>query len=108
MRIEGMALASTTSAFVAPVANAVGFAPGGEMHRRRISAEAGHALEILGHAIEYLTDEYVHRGGAISAHDGQVEAVQLLMGINRQIYFNCPEVPTMADRWRSLLHLSAA
>ena len=27
--------------------------------RRRISPQAGHALEILGHAIEYLTDEFV-------------------------------------------------
>jgi len=29
--------------------------------RRRITPRAGHALEILGHAIEYLTDEFVHR-----------------------------------------------
>ncbi len=78
------------------------------MHRRRISPEAGHALEILGHAIEYLTDEFVRAGGSVSAYDGQVEAVQLLMRLDREIYFACPEMPTFADRLRALLHLRAA
>ena len=75
---------------------------------RRISPEAGRALEILGHAIEYLTDEFVYAGGSFSAHDAQVEAVQLLMGLNREIYFDCPEVPSFAERFRSLLHLRTA
>ena len=74
------------------------------MRRRRISSEAGHALEILGHAIEYLTDEFIYAGGSFSAHDAQVEAVQLLMSLNREIYFGCPEMPTFADRFRALLH----
>jgi len=72
--------------------------------RRRISPEAGHALEILGHAIEYLTDEYVHEGGSFSAHDPQVEAIQFLMARNREIYFACPEVPTFGERLRGWLH----
>ena len=76
--------------------------------RRRISPEAGRALEILGHAIEYLSDEFTHAGGSLSAHNAQVEAVQLLMGINRQIYLACPEVPRMGTRWRKLLHLRPA
>jgi hypothetical protein len=76
--------------------------------RRRISPQAGHALEKLGHAIEYLTDEFVHEGGALSAHNGSVEAVQLLMAVNRQIYFECPQVPTFRERWRSRLRFRAA
>jgi hypothetical protein len=68
--------------------------------RRRISPQAGHALEILGHAIEYLTDEYVHEGGSFSANDPCLKAVQLLMACNRQVYFSCPEVPTFAERVR--------
>jgi hypothetical protein len=80
----------------------------GRVRRRRISPEAGRALEILGHAIEYLTDEFVHSGGLLSARNAQLEAVQLLMGINRQIYFQCPEVPSMGERWRELLHLRSA
>jgi hypothetical protein len=76
--------------------------------RRRISPDAGRALEILGHAIEYLTDEFVHTGGALSAHDPQVQAVQLLMGINREIYFNCPEVPSLVERFRAWMRLRTA
>jgi hypothetical protein len=78
---------------------------GGQARRRRISPEAGHALETLGHAIEYLSDEFVHAGGSLTAHNPQVEAVQLLMGINRQIYFACPIVPSLAERCRALLHI---
>jgi hypothetical protein len=73
--------------------------------RRRITPRAGHALEILGHAIEYLADEMVHEGISPSADNGQVRAVQLLMALNRQVYFECPEVPTLAERCRSFLHL---
>jgi len=76
--------------------------------RRRISPEAGRALEILGHAIEYLADEYVHRAQVLSAQDGPVEAMQLLMRVNRKIYLACPEVPSLADRWRTLLRVHAA
>jgi hypothetical protein len=81
---------------------------GGRARRRRISPQAGHALEILGHAIEYLSDEFVHAGGALTAHNPQVEAVQLLMGINRQIYFDCPIVPSLGERWRALLRIGTA
>jgi len=76
----------------------------GRVRRRRISPQAGRALEILGHSIEYLTDEFVHTGGSLSAHNAQVEAVQLLMAVNRQIYFACPEVPSMGERWHALVH----
>ena len=61
--------------------------------RRRITPEAGHALEKLGHAIEYLADEYVHAAGSaatFSATDSQVEAMQILMAANRQVYYECP------------------
>lgn len=92
------ALASTGPA-VATSSNIAGC-----KRRRRISPQAGRALEILGHAIEYLSDEYVHAGGSLAAHDPQLEAVQMLMAANRQIYFACPEVPTLAERWHALLH----
>jgi hypothetical protein len=72
--------------------------------RRRITSEAGHALETLSHALEYLTDEYMRKGRTFSAKDEQLEAVQILMALNRQVYFECPEVPTFVERWRALLH----
>jgi hypothetical protein len=69
--------------------------------RRRTTPEAGFALEILGHAIEYLADEYVHEAGSLSSiHGGdpRMEAIQLLMAANRQVYFACPVVPSLSQR----------
>jgi hypothetical protein len=102
-----MAAFSTTQRIYAGAPVAAGRFDRGPLRSRRISANAGRALEMLGHAIEYLTDEYVHRGGSFAARNGEVAAVQLLMEINRQIYFHCPEVPTIAERCRSLLRLRA-
>jgi hypothetical protein len=75
---------------------------------RRITPEAGHALVILGHAIEYLTDELVHCGGELSPSNSELQAVQLLMERNRQVYYECPEVVTVGARLRSMLRLRAA
>ena len=75
----------------------------GSNRLRRIDFTSGRALEILGHAIEYLTDEYVHRGGSLQANDAEVQAIQLLMALNRKIYYECPEVPTIAERLISFL-----
>jgi len=101
--------ASTTTCFPVPASAPVAAsAVRLRTKHRRITPEAGHALEILGHAIEYLTDEFVHRGRSFSAHDEQLEAVQLLMALNRQIYFECPEVPSFGERCRALLPLHSA
>jgi hypothetical protein len=72
--------------------------------RRHITPEAGRALEILGHAIEYLTDEFLNQGRTFYAKDEQLEAVLLLMALNRQVYYECPEEPTFGERCRALLH----
>ena len=103
-----MGSCSTMSGFPVSAPIPVSLANQNRARRRRISPEAGRALEILGHSIEYLTDEFVHAGGSLSAHNAQVEALQLLMGINRQIYFECPEVPSLGERWRGLVHREAA
>jgi hypothetical protein len=76
--------------------------------RRHIDPQAGHALEILGHAIGYLTDEFVESGAAMSSRNSQLAAVQLLMSLNRQVYFECAFVPTFRERLRSALHLRTA
>jgi hypothetical protein len=76
--------------------------------RRRITPQAGRALEVLGHAIEYLTDEYVHRGEDLNAQNPEVAAVQLLMALNREVYFECPVAPTLAERLRSWLRIQFA
>jgi hypothetical protein len=73
--------------------------------RRRIGPEAGMALERLGHAIEYLTDEFMYEEGpAPLRRDGRLEAIEILMAANRSVYFQCPEVPTLRERLSALLH----
>ena len=117
MRIERMAATAATNLGMnsgAEVQAPVGILRSDALRRRRISQEAGRALEILGHAIEYLIDENVYAADARSlpigrlGQMGQMEAVQLLMKINRQIYLECPEVPSVWERWRSLLGLRTA
>jgi hypothetical protein len=71
--------------------------------RRRISPQAGKALEKLGHAIEYLADEVVLEGGQLSGADPRIQAIQMLMALNRQIYFECPRVPTSRERVKAFL-----
>lgn len=69
--------------------------------RRRVSFEAERGLEILGHAIDYLMDEYLQSQGLIRAEDPEVQAVQILMALNREIYLSCPVVPTLRQRWNA-------
>jgi len=102
-------MAATTTSFpIAASAPAAALRRVGTSRRRRLDVQAGRALEILGHAIEYLTDELVHEGGSLSADDARVQAVQLLMALNRQVYYACPEEPTLAERCSSLLGLRGA
>jgi hypothetical protein len=95
-------MATTTGSTL--TADAVSSLQAVQNRRRRIPPEAGRALEILGHAIEYLTDEFVSGGGELRAHKGEIDALQLLMAKNRQIYFACPIVPSIRDRFQAFLH----
>ena len=70
--------------------------------RRRVSPTAGHALEILGHAIDYLTDEYIQHGGQFHPGDPKLKAIELLMTANRTIYFECPVIPSLGQRFLRL------
>ncbi len=69
--------------------------------RRKITPTAGFALSILGHAIEYLADEYAHEAGgalALTGRDPRVEAMQLLMAANREVYYSCAIVPSLGQK----------
>jgi hypothetical protein len=105
VRIKTMA-ATTTTGFSIPASIRTDRAP--SKRHRRISPQAGRALELLGHAIEYLTDEFMHQGARFSAREEQFEAVLMLMALNRRVYFECPELPTFGERCRALLHLDSA
>jgi hypothetical protein len=68
--------------------------------RRQIRPEAGIALVKLGHAIEYLTDEFLYEEGPSEFRgDGRSDAIEILMAANRSVYFGCPEVPTLRERF---------
>jgi hypothetical protein len=68
--------------------------------RRRIDPGSGRALEILRHAIEYLVAESFREGESFSANDPRMQAVRLLMVLNRQVYFECPVALTFPERLR--------
>jgi len=72
------------------------------MVQRKITEEAGRGLEKLGHALEYLTDEFVRDGCRIVEDYGRLQAIQLLASLNRQIYFACDVEPTFRERVQTL------
>lgn len=76
--------------------------------RRRMTPEGGRALERLGHAIEYLTDEFVHDGCEGGLNGPRVDAIQLLMSLNRQVYGEFPIVPTLSQRFAAFFHRAGA
>jgi hypothetical protein len=85
---------------------------GNKSQRRKISYQEGHALEILGHAIEYLADEYAlecrSRNAVNHAKTGPVQAIELLMARSREIYLAGEPVPTFAERVRLWLGFARA
>jgi hypothetical protein len=67
----------------------------GRAATRRVTPEAGHALETLGHAIEYLIDEMnlsLFRGTAEYEIAGKAEAIKELKSANLEVYFDCPAI----------------
>jgi hypothetical protein len=99
--------ATTITGFSIP-ASALAVPIAHERTNRRITLRAGRAREILAHAIEYLTNEYVQTDLSFSARNEQLEAVQLLMALNRQVYFECLETPSFSERCWTMLHLHTA
>jgi hypothetical protein len=70
--------------------------------RRQLSREAARALEVLGHAIEYLADEYAvdpASKGPLGSADPRVEAIQVLKALNRALYFSGAEIQ---PSWRRI------
>ena len=64
--------------------------PSGALVRRRPTQQQGRALELLGHAIEYLVDSDLNCGTAGNAVPN--EAAQILMRLNREVFADCAEV----------------
>jgi hypothetical protein len=74
--------------------------------RRQISPSNGRALEILGHAIEYLADEFALDAcnlALLSTADPRLRSIQILMAASRNVYYDCPIAPSLVERLRALL-----
>lgn len=67
--------------------------------RRRPNPEQGRALEILGHAIEYLMDSELHATDKAFSPD-ITEAAQTLMHQSRRVFADCDEVVPFRESLR--------
>jgi hypothetical protein len=77
--------------------------PPAPLVRRQLSRESSRALEILGHAIEYLADEYAvdtADKGPLGNADPRIEAIQVLKALNRAIYYSGAEAQPVLGWWR--------
>ena len=71
---------------------------------RTINAANGRALEILGHAIEYLEDELYLERTWVCDKSASVQAIEILKAKSREIYFLCPVPLTMTQRIVALMN----
>jgi len=74
--------------------------PRARLIRRRSTYEQGRALEILGHAVEYLVDSRLR---LVSGTHSDDLAVQMLMRLNREVFAECAEVVSLKQRLRAWL-----
>jgi hypothetical protein len=95
-------IATTTTDISFAVSDSVA-APALSRRRRRLSADAARGLEKLGHAIEFLTDEFAYDGQPNHNSRNRLDAIQLLISLQGRIYRECPEVPSLLDRCRLAL-----
>jgi hypothetical protein len=65
--------------------------------RRRGSLAQGRALESLGHAVEYLMDSDLFQRSSAASTDNQA-AIQILKGLSRAVFLECPEVVPLRRR----------
>lgn len=70
--------------------------------RRKITPGAGKALEILAHALEYLSDECAVSDAGEPWLGARMDAIRLLKALNREIYLQCPQTPSAGARFRAL------
>jgi hypothetical protein len=102
MRISYM-IAFPTSDISYPPSTAAAAVPAAKSVRRRLTPEAGRGMEKLGHAIEYLSDEFVNDSANGIRYDDRLEAIEILMALNRQIFMDAPEFVTLGQRLNTWL-----
>jgi hypothetical protein len=92
---------ATPSKMLGVTAGSLTLAPK-QVQRRRLTATQGRALEILGHAIEYLVDSRLACADEFCSPAAQ-EAIQLLSRANREVYENGPTTALEGGRVRRWL-----
>lgn len=82
--------------------------PSGRRGRRIISREQGCALEMIGHAVDYLNDQYLLQGPddeVLSFESPAMEAVWILIASQRELLRSLPVAEPLRRRaWNALLH----
>ncbi len=74
---------------------------------RVITREEGRALEMIGHAVDYLQDCYLHEGDdreILDFRGPKMDAVRILVSAQRQIHRSLPLAEPLTVRlWHALL-----
>jgi hypothetical protein len=76
--------------------------------RRMLTREQGHALEMIGHAVDYLNDCYLYEGDdseLINIGGSSTEAIRILVSLRWQILQSVPmREPRTLRLWNALFH----
>jgi hypothetical protein len=96
---------------VAPIAympRALAANPRSRSLRRMLTREQGRALEMIGHAVDYLNDCYLYEGDEdelINIGGSSSEAIQILVSLRWQILQSAPiREPRTRRLWNALFH----
>lgn len=96
---------------VAPIAympRALAATPRSRSLRRMLTREQGRALEMIGHAVDYLNDCYLYEGDEeelINIGGSSSDAIQILVSLRRQILQSVPiREPRTWRLWDALFH----
>ncbi len=96
---------------VAPIAympKALAANPKARNLRRILTREQGHALEMIGHAVDYLNDCYLYEGEEdelINIGGSSSDAIQILVSLRWQILQSAPiREPRTLRMWNALFH----
>lgn len=74
--------------------------------RRITTLRAAHGIEVIAHAIEYLSDGNLAVGLSEAELRGRLKAIEVLMARNSELYLSCPVVPSLGELCRQLVALT--
>jgi hypothetical protein len=98
--IKGQIMATLTSrGFPFPDTAQVNPSPPGSIRRpKHLPRRSRRAHRILGRAIEYVAYEFLHDTTPPGPRNSRLQAVQLLMALDRRVCSEAEEAPAFAER----------